>query len=83
MTDSDFWDRVKAGQPGAQPKTDAPPAIEDLLRSHHELRAILTLAGKRIKQNAMGRSDAQLLAKMRKVYTEARAIARKFEKGKE
>lgn len=54
-------------------------SIEDLIRSHAELRAVLTLAGKRIKQQAIGRQDDELLKKMREVYAEARAIARQFE----
>ena len=45
------------------------------------MRAVLQLAGERIKQQAIGRQDNELLRKMRQVYREAREIGRQFEKG--
>ena len=52
-------------------------AQSDLLRSHHELRAALRLAGKEIRKLNFGRSDTPMLRLLRKVLGEARLAAAK------
>ncbi len=76
MPDSNFWDKVKteSEQPPKRTYTQA-----DLVRSLAEMRAVLQLAGERIKQQSIGRQDDELLRKMRQVYREAREIGRQFE----
>jgi hypothetical protein len=76
MAESAFRDKVKSeSEPPIKVYTQA-----DLVRSLTEMRAMLVLAGKRIKQQSIGRRDDELLKKMRQVYTEARGIGRQFEK---
>ena len=48
--------------------------IQDLLRSHDELRAALIIAGKRIRQLQFGRKGDSVLAKLRDVFREARTV---------
>jgi hypothetical protein len=48
--------------------------IQDLLRSHDELRAALIIAGKRIRQLQFGRKGDSVLAKLRNVLREARTV---------
>lgn len=74
---SDFWKRVTAECEDA----DFRQAVKDLVRSNNELRAVMRLAGQRIKAQSIGRKDDELLQKMRKVYAEAQRIAKRFEKG--
>jgi hypothetical protein len=50
-------------------------ADSDLLRSHHELRAALRLAGRKIGKLNFGRRDTPLLKLLRRVLREARAVA--------
>jgi hypothetical protein len=49
----------------------------NLERSHAELRAALTLAGKEIRALNFGRGDSPVLPVLRRVLREARRIARK------
>jgi hypothetical protein len=51
--------------------------MTDLERSHAELRAALILAGKEIRKLNFGRADSPVLAVLRRVLREARAVARK------
>ncbi len=48
----------------------------DLLRSHHELRAALTVAGRRIRKLQFGRRNDSMHALLRRVLRESRAVAR-------
>jgi hypothetical protein len=50
--------------------------MNDLLRSHAELRAALILAGKRIRALNRGRRDDPTLAVLRRVLRESRIVAR-------
>ena len=58
----------------------APTELEELLRTHSRLRDIMVLASARIKRQALGHQDYELLKNMREALIESRAIARKFEK---
>jgi hypothetical protein len=51
--------------------------MTELERSHAELRAAVILAGKEIRKLNFGRADSPVLAVLRRVLREARAIARK------
>lgn len=42
--------------------------------SHDELRAILILAGREIRKLNFGKTDTQILRKMRQVLRDARAV---------
>jgi hypothetical protein len=53
--------------------------IQDLLRSHDELRAPLIIAGKRIRQLQFWRKGDSVLGKLRDVLREARTIRRRFQ----
>jgi hypothetical protein len=50
--------------------------MTDLERSHAELRAALTLAGRRIVRLNFGRRDDPVLPILRRVLRDARAVAR-------
>ena len=50
MPDSDFWAQVAKDRDPPKKK----PSVEDLLRVNSELRDILILADKRIKQHSIG-----------------------------
>jgi len=52
----------------------------DLLRSHHELRAALVVAGRQIRKLNFGRKDDPVLPLLRQILREARVVARQFEK---
>jgi len=52
--------------------------VDDLLRSHAELRAALRIAGRRIRQLQFGRGNDAVLAKLRETLQEARAVARRY-----
>ena len=52
-------------------------AMTDLQRSHAELRAAVILAGKEIRKLNFGRADSPVLAILRRVLRESRAVARK------
>jgi hypothetical protein len=52
-------------------------AMTDLQRSHAELRAAVILAGKEIRKLNFGRRDSPVLAVLRRVLRESRAVARK------
>jgi hypothetical protein len=55
------------------------PDLDELLRSHDELRAAVIVAGKRVRQLQFGcRNDDPGLEHLRKVLREARAVRRKF-----
>ncbi len=54
------------------------PEIQDLLRSHDELRAALIIAGKRIRQLQFGRKGDGVLVKLRDVLREAWMVRRSF-----
>jgi len=60
----------------------APTDVNELLRTHARLRDIMVLASARIKRQALGHQDFELLKNMREVLIESRAIARRFEKRK-
>ena len=51
--------------------------MTDLQRSHAELRAAVILAGKEIRKLIFGRADSPVLAILRRVLRESRAVARK------
>ena len=51
--------------------------MTDLQRSHAELRAAVILAGKEIRKLNFGRADSPVLAILRRVLRESRAVARK------
>ena len=51
--------------------------MTDLQRSHAELRAAAMLAGKEIRKLNLGRADTPVLAILRRVLRESRAVARK------
>ena len=51
--------------------------MTDLERSHAELRAALLMAGKEIRKLNFGHADSPVLAVLRRVLREARAVARK------
>ena len=51
--------------------------MTDLQRSHAELRAAVMLAGKEIRKLNFGRADSLVLALLRRVLRDARAVARK------
>ena len=51
--------------------------MTDLQRSHAELRAAVMLAGKEIRKLNFGRADSPVLAVLRRVLRESRAVARK------
>ena len=53
-------------------------SIADLLRSHHELRAALCLAGMQIRKLNFGRRDDPLLQILRRTLRDARPVARHF-----
>ncbi len=53
-------------------------SIEDLLRSHHVLRAALRLAGMQIRKLNFGRQDDPLLQNLRRTLRDARPVARHF-----
>jgi hypothetical protein len=59
-----------------------PTDLSDLLGSHAKLREIMYLASVRIKRQALGHQDYELLKSMREALIEGRAIARRFEKRK-
>ena len=50
---------------------------DDLLRSHHELRAAVILAGRHIRQLNFGRRDDRVLPVLRRVLREAREVSRR------
>ena len=55
------------------------PDLDELLRSHDELRAAVIVAGKRVRQLQFGRrNDDSALEYVREVLREARAVRRKF-----
>ena len=58
----------------------APSELDELIRTHARLRDIIFLASARIKRQAMGQQDYELLKNMREVLIDARASARQFEK---
>lgn len=58
----------------------APTDLDELLRTHAKLRDIMLLASARIKRQALGHQDYELLKAMREALNESRAIARVFEK---
>ena len=60
----------------------APTDLEELLRTHARLRETILLASARIKRQAMGHQDFELLKNIREVLNEGRAVARQFEKQK-
>ena len=60
----------------------APTDLDELLRTHARLRDTMTLASARIKRQALGHQDFELLKNMREVLIESRAAARQFEKQK-
>jgi hypothetical protein len=51
--------------------------MTDLQRSHAEHRAAVILAGKEIGKLNFGRADSPVLAILRRVLRESRAVARK------
>jgi hypothetical protein len=51
--------------------------MTDLERSHAELRAALTLAGKRIVKLNFGKRDDPVLVILRRVLRDARAVAKR------
>jgi hypothetical protein len=51
--------------------------MTELQRSHAELRAAVMLAGKEIRKLNFGRGDSPVLAVLRRVLRESRAVARK------
>jgi hypothetical protein len=51
--------------------------MTDLQRSHAELRAAVISAGKEIRKLNFGRADSPVLAILRRVLRESRAVARK------
>jgi hypothetical protein len=51
-------------------------AQSDLLRSHHELRAALRVAGKEIRKLNFGKKDSPVLGLLRRVLKEAREAAK-------
>jgi hypothetical protein len=53
-------------------------SIGDLLRSHHELRAALRLAGMQIRKLNFRRQDDPLLQILRRTLRDARPVARRF-----
>jgi len=60
----------------------APTDLDELIRVHARLRDIMLLASARIKRQALGHQDYELLKSMREALIESRAIARRFEKRK-
>jgi len=50
--------------------------VDELLRSHHELRATLIVAGREPRRLQFGRRDAPVLRKLRELLRDARAVAR-------
>jgi hypothetical protein len=58
----------------------APTELDELIRSHARLREVMVLASARIKRQALGHQDYELLKSMRETLLEGRAIARQFEK---
>jgi hypothetical protein len=52
-------------------------AMTELQISHTELRAAVILAGKEIRKLNFGRADNPVLAILRRVLRESRAVARK------
>ena len=52
-------------------------AMTELQRSHAELRAAVMLAGKEIRKLNFGRADSPVLAILRCVLRESRAVAHK------
>lgn len=62
--------------------TPTPTDLNELLRTHARLREIMLLASARIKRQALGHQDYELLKNMREALIESRAIARQFEKRK-
>jgi hypothetical protein len=62
--------------------TPSPTDLNELLRTHTRLREIMLLASARIKRQALGHQDYELLKNMREALIESRAIARRFEKRK-
>jgi hypothetical protein len=51
--------------------------MTELQRSHAELRAAVMLAGMEIRKLNFGRADSPVLALLRRVLRDARALARK------
>jgi hypothetical protein len=51
--------------------------IDELQRSHDQLRAAVILAAREIKRLQFGKQDSPVLAKLREVIREARAVAGK------
>ena len=51
--------------------------MTELQRSHAELRAAVMLAGKEIRKLNFGRAESPVLAILRRVLPESRAVARK------
>jgi hypothetical protein len=49
--------------------------VTELERSHAELRGALILAGREIRRLNFGRKDSPVLAQLRKVMRDARAVA--------
>jgi len=60
----------------------APTDLDELIRTHARLRETMVLASARIKRQALGHQDFELLKSMREVLIEGRAVARQFEKRK-
>ena len=79
MPHSDFWNQVASDEDSFKPRRK-PYTIDDLIRSHADMRAALRLAGQRIDEQTIGRRDEALLRIIRQVYQESRVIGRQFEK---
>lgn len=60
----------------------APTDLDELIRTHAKLQDTMVLASARIKRQALGHQDFELLKSMREVLIESRTIARQFEKRK-
>ena len=53
--------------------------LDELLRSHDELRAAVIVAGKRVRKLQFGRrNDEPVLVYLQKILKDARAVRRKF-----
>jgi hypothetical protein len=58
----------------------APTDLDELIRTHAKLRDIMVLASARIKRQALGHQDYELLKSMREALIEGRTVAREFDK---
>jgi hypothetical protein len=50
--------------------------MDDLRRSHAELRAALIIAGREIRKLNFGRKDSPVLSKQREILRDARRVAK-------